>query len=162
MRRNEKEWVTKSTHLRLLELPKNLIRELNDFDQKIEQELEIPFSEILKKSKALKKSLHRSFIQARLSARFKETYQQASLNLKKAKNMNQSLEEFSENLVEKINLEFEEIDFLVFREFVRLLRACSLHIDFKISAIIKENFKKTFRTERIKLIINFVAKELAY
>ena len=144
-------------------LPRSLEEQLTQFDQSIDQALEKPLYEVSKKSKALSRSLARSFRQARLSERFDWVYQRAFVTLGKvdkesreSRKSRESKELKTENLIKEVNLEFEEIDFLVFREFARLLRACSLHIDPEISAEIKKNFKKTFRTERLELVIDFV------
>ncbi len=114
---------------------------LKPFDAEIDQLLIEPFAEIEIKSKALANSLKRCLDEARNSRRFEAAYK-AGLEAKWA---NLSQEEILSNLIKP----FEEEDFMHFREFVRLLRACSLHIGGQTSAKIKTAYNKTLKNERL-------------
>lgn len=116
---------------------------LKSFDERIDQSLTEAYLEIEKKSKALANSLKRCFDEARASARFEKAYQ-LGLN---GEYPNLSEEEIIKKLVE----DFETVDFEIFREFVRLLRACSLHIGGNISAQIRDAYNKTFKEDRLIL-----------
>jgi len=116
---------------------------LKSFDERIDQSLTEAYLEIEKKSKALANSLKRCFDEARTSVRFEKAYQ-LGLN---GEYPNLSEEEIIKKLVE----DFETIDFEIFREFVRLLRACSLHIGGNISAPIRDAYNKTFKEDRLIL-----------
>lgn len=119
---------------------------LKAFDEEVETNLILPYSEIEKKSKALSNSLKRCFESARNSQRFNRAFE---LGLEsKEKNLNTKTKE---ELLDNIRKEFEEIDFMIFREFVRLLRACSLHISGNISGEIRQQYNKTFKEKRLEL-----------
>jgi hypothetical protein len=115
---------------------------LSEFDERVNAKLKEPFAEISLKSKALANSLNRCFEQARESKRFDYAFY---IGLENSALQNQ------EKLLEETNQKFEEADFESFREFVRLLRACSLHIGGQTSAKIKELYNQTFKSERILL-----------
>ncbi len=119
---------------------------LKAFDEEVEQILILPYTEIEKKSKALANSLRRCFESARSSQRFNKAFE---LGLK-SKEINLNTIQ-KEQLLDNIIKEFEEIDFMIFREFVRLLRACSLHISGNISGQIREQYIKTFKEKRLQL-----------
>jgi hypothetical protein len=119
---------------------------LNQFDKTIDESLQEPYSRIQEKSKALAISLKRCFEEARNSRRFEEAYQ-AGLE---GKYQNLSTDE----LLKQLTIFFEEEDFMSFREFVRLLRACSLHIGGEVSGQIREAYNKTSKGERLLLAYN--------
>lgn len=114
---------------------------LESFDLKIEQALSEPLSDVEVKSKALANSLRRCFEEARNSERYLEAYKAGLEN--KWHNLNQ------DELLKELITPFEEKDFMSFREFVRLLRACSLHIGGEVSGKIKEAYNKTLKGERL-------------
>jgi hypothetical protein len=121
----------------------NLPKKLTDFDREIEASLAEPYKQIEEKSKALASSLRRCFQEAQNSGRFAAAYKAGQTGL--LKNIGR------EALLQKFNADFEEADYMSFREFVRLLRACSLHIGGKVSGQIKECYNKTFKEDRILL-----------
>jgi hypothetical protein len=128
-----------------LELNENLAKLLAEYDDAIDLELADCYASIELKSKALANSLRRCFREARESKRFEAAYK-AGLEKK--------YEGLSENeIIELLNKEFEEEDFMIFREFVRLLRACSLHISGEISGKIKEKYKHTLKQDRLLLFL---------
>ena len=116
---------------------------LEDFDLKVEQNLRKSYQIIAQKSKALSGSLKRCFQKARNSQRFNHAYEAG-----KARKW-QFLE--PDQLLRQLTEPFEKEDFMDFREFVRLLRACSLHISGEVSAQIKEKYNQTMKGERVLL-----------
>lgn len=125
--------------------PYALQEALENFDRGIAQELEAPLQEIRQKSKALANSLQRCFQAARTSQRFLAAYQRGL-------NPDPATETLSrEELLKSLAQPFEEADFLPYREFVRLLRACSLHIGGRTSQQIRDCYNRTFYGERLAL-----------
>ncbi len=126
-----------------LELNKNLVNLLAEYDDAVDLELLDCYASIELKSKALANSLRRCFREARESKRFEAAYKAG---------VEKKYVGLSENeIIELLNKEFEEEDFMIFREFVRLLRACSLHISGEISGKIKEKYNHTFKQDRLLL-----------
>jgi hypothetical protein len=121
----------------------NLAAKLKQFDDSIDEALLEPYKAIEEKSKALANSLRRCFSEARESARFEAAY--------KAGNENRWKDLSEEELQNKLIEPFEEVDYLIFREFVRLLRACSLHIGGNISGQIRKCYIQTFKEDRVLL-----------
>ncbi len=119
---------------------------LKAFDDEVDLKLILAYAEIEQKSKALANSLKRCFDSARSSQRFEKAFELGLQN--KFTNLDS---EFKEQILQNILKEYEEIDFMIFREFVRLLRACSLHISGNISGQIREQYNKTFKETRLKL-----------
>lgn len=124
----------------------NLESKLKKFDEDIDALLVEPFTEIETKSKALALSLKRCFDDARKSKRFEYAFKMGQENKLKDKE--------TKDLLNEIIAPFENEDFEIFREFVRLLRACSLHIGGDISRQIRECYNKTFKEDRILLAYN--------
>ncbi|MDX1917519.1 MAG: hypothetical protein SFT81_00025 [Candidatus Caenarcaniphilales bacterium] len=111
---------------------------LEEFDREQDYDLEACFASISEKSTALALSLKRCFEQARSSDRFQEAYRLAAST------------NFTEiELLKRLVNQFEAQDYLIFREFVRLLRACSLHISGEISGKIKAAYLEAFKGKRL-------------
>ncbi|MDX1919678.1 MAG: hypothetical protein SFU25_02965 [Candidatus Caenarcaniphilales bacterium] len=123
--------------------------ELIKFDQEIDRDLEEALEEIRIKSRALASSLYRCFEDARKSERFEAAFTEGFDNTSS-----------EEEILKKINEKFEEKDFMTFREFVRLLRACSLHIGGHISGKIKNCYNRTLKEDRILIAYN-LGKQLS-
>ncbi|HEY9886191.1 MAG TPA: hypothetical protein V6C96_02910 [Vampirovibrionales bacterium] len=118
--------------------------ELQAFDEKIDKKLKTAFQEIELKSRALSKSLQRCFLDARQSDRFEYAY------LEGQKFDKDDLTISKQNaFLEVVNNKFEQADFIVFREFVRLLRACSLHIGGHVSKEVKDLYNETLKGKRV-------------
>lgn len=140
---------------------KNILdQELNKFDQNINCELEEAFEEIKLKSKALASSLKRCFEDARKSERFEAAFKSGLDEINTSQIPNKINQEISSELLNEINNKYEEKDFMIFREFVRLLRACSLHIGGHVSGKIKDCYNKTLKEERVLIAYN-LGKQLS-
>jgi len=124
----------------------SLADKLKHFDLMTEERLQEPYRKIEERSKALANSLRRCFEEARSSRRFEYAHQ---IGLS---GQYQGLAE--EELLKLINEKFEEQDFTIFREFVRLLRACSLHIGGETSAQIRDCYNQTFKEDRVIIAYN--------
>jgi len=118
-----------------------MLDNLQNFDEQIDQDLVPVWQEVSKHSKALVNSLKDCFVQARKSQRFEYIYELAKTD------KNLSPEEITKKATEK----YSEQDFMLFRKYVRLLRACTLSAGGECSKKIKESFKRTFFTERLYL-----------
>jgi len=132
----------------------NLNDILGNFDQNTDKELLTYYQQIECKSKALANSLRRCFNNARQSKRFEAAY----LSGRKGEHSDLS----SEDLLDVLIAGFKEEDFLIFREFVRLLRACSLHIGGQISKEIKRHYTQTLNGKRVLLSYEAGCNEAGY
>lgn len=114
-------------------------------DKEILEGLENYLNIVRKKSKALASSLNRCFENARKSMRYVLAYKLG--------------EEEKNNDVEENNIEkyledhlkdyFEKNDFMPYREFVRLLRACTIEVGGDVSSEIKKRYNDFFFGERL-------------
>ncbi|MDJ0625601.1 MAG: hypothetical protein QNJ31_04450 [Candidatus Caenarcaniphilales bacterium] len=126
-----------------MDLKQKYEEQLKAFDESIDRQLVEVFSEIELKSKALAISLKRCFNEARSSQRFEYAYQ---MGMKQEfKDCNQ------QDLLTILISPYEDKDFEIFREFIRLLRACSLHIGGRVSQQIRDCYNKTFKEDRVLL-----------
>ncbi len=120
---------------------------LGEYDRRVDEALSPAYQSIELKSRALAASLRRCFREARASERFLWLYQRGLA----AEFTDLSMSELADRAEQK----FSESDFMVFREFVRLLRACSLHIGGEISGVVKEKYREIFFGERISIAHRF-------
>ena len=109
----------------------------------LNEQLEI----VRKKSRALASSLKRCFDNARKSKRYVLVY---DLGKEDARNNNYIKEEELKSYLENHSKEFfEKNDFMHYREFVRLLRACTIDVGGKTSYQIKEMYNNYFYGKRL-------------
>lgn len=116
-------------------------------DREVTRDLDLWLEVVNKKSKALSSSLRRCFNNAKKSMRFALVYE---LGKKDAKNMKDIKEEELETyLVDCLKDYFEKNDFMHYREFVRLLRACTIDVGGEASSHIKEMYNDFFFGKRL-------------
>ena len=102
---------------------------------------------VIKSSRALASSLKRCFDNARKSERYLLVYK---LGIKD-RNENKEIpkEEIGQYLEEYLKEYFEKNDFMHYREFVRLLRACTIDVGGETSSQIKEMYNNFFLGKRL-------------
>ena len=106
---------------------------------------------VREKSRALASSLKRCFNNARKSMRYVLVYNLGKEDLKnknhiKKEELQKYLEEY---LKEYLKDYFEKNDFMHYREFVRLLRACTIDVGGEDSSPIKEAYNNFFLGKRL-------------
>ena len=114
-------------------------------DREIIFDLEHYLEIVRKKSRALASSLKRCFDNARKSMRFVLVYNLG--NNEKEKNIKE--EELGKYLENYLKDYFEKNDFMHYREFVRLLRACTIDVGGETSSKIKEMYNEFFLGKRL-------------
>lgn len=120
---------------------------VTSIDKEITHDLEKYLDMIRKKSRALASSLKRCFDNARKSKRYVLIY-----NLGKQDAVNKSNikeEELKSYLENYLKDYFEKNDFMHYREFVRLLRACTIDVGGEVSSPIKEMYNDFFLGKRL-------------
>ena len=119
----------------------------SSIDKEILSDLECCLNIVRTKSKALASSLKRCFENARKSMRYVLVY---NLGIKDKKNnveiQEEELEKYLENYLKDY---FEKNDFMHYREFVRLLRACTIDVGGEVSSRIKEMYNDFFFGKRL-------------
>ena len=123
-------------------------------DKEILNGLEDCLEVVKKESRALASSLKRCFDNARKSMRYVLVY-----NLGK-EDRAQSDEELEEYLKNYLKDYFEKNDFMHYREFVRLLRACTIDVGGKTSSKIKEMYNNFFFGKRLIAAYKLGRKQL--
>ncbi|MBI1859199.1 MAG: hypothetical protein HYR97_08835 [Candidatus Melainabacteria bacterium] len=118
-----------------------------DIDKEIIQDLDSYLDRVRGKSKALASSLKRCFENARKSKRYVEAYNIGKLDVKSNIQIEES--NLKEYLEEKLKDFFEKNDFMHYREFVRLLRACTIDVGGEVSSKIKEMYNSFFFGKRL-------------
>ncbi|GEM_PF-1481787 len=103
---------------------------------------------VRKKSRALASSLKRCFDNARKSKRYLLVYELGIKDRRDvpAERLDKDLEKYLENYLKEY---FEKNDFMHYREFVRLLRACTIDAGGDISFHIKEMYNNFFFKKRL-------------
>ena len=133
-----------STQIKFEELDKLLSESV---DKEILENLDHYLSLVREKSRALASSLKRCFDNARKSMRYVLVY-----NLGKEDSRNQidiKEEKLENHLEDYLKDYFEKNDFMHYREFVRLLRACTIDAGGEISSPIKEAYNNFFLGKRL-------------
>ena len=102
---------------------------------------------VREKSRALSSSLKRCFDNARNSKRYILVYNLGKEDLKNKKDIKE--EELEKYLADYLKDYFEKNDFMHYREFVRLLRACTIDVGGKVSSPIKEAYNNYFLGKRL-------------
>ncbi len=116
-------------------------------DKEILEKLDHYLSIVREKSKALASSLKRCFDNARKSQRFVLVYNFGKKDKEEKKFINE--EELEKYLEVFLKDYFEKNDFMHYREFVRLLRACSIDVGGEVSSKIKEMYNSFFLQKRL-------------
>ena len=116
-------------------------------DKEIVGELDHYLEIVKKESRALSLSLKRCFDNARKSMRYVLVYNLGKEDAKNKKDIKEEeLESYLENYLKDY---FEKNDFMHYREFVRLLRACTIDVGGDISFHIKEMYNNFFLGKRL-------------
>lgn len=126
-------------------------------DKEIIKDLDQYLEKVKIKSFALSSSLKRCFENARKSLRYLVAYE---LGIKDAKNnLKINGEKLQSYLEDNLKDFFEKNDFMHYREFVRLLRACTIEVGGETSSAIKEMYNNFFLGKRLMKAYN-LGKEL--
>lgn len=124
----------------------------DSIDKEILSELDHYLDIVREKSNALASSLKRCFTNARKSRRFVLVYNLGKEDTKDKDAINrvstndEELKAYLENYLKDY---FEKNDFMHYREFVRLLRACTIDVGGEVSSPIKEMYNSFFFGKRL-------------
>lgn len=123
-------------------------------DDEILKDLEKYLDIVKEKSRALSSSLRRCFKNAKKSFRYVEAYKIGQADSSKriadsGKRVADSNEDLNKYIEKELKVFFEENDFMHYREFVRLLRACTIDVGGDISYEIKLMYKNYFSGKRL-------------
>ena len=133
-----------TTQIQFEELDKVLSESI---DKEILLNLDTNLNLVREKSRALASSLKRCFDNARKSMRYVLVYNLGKEDYKNQKNIkDEELEKYLEDYLKEY---FEKNDFMHYREFVRLLRACTIDVGGEVSSPIKEMYNEFFLGERL-------------
>ena len=102
---------------------------------------------VREKSRALASSLKRCFDNARNSMRYVLVYNLGKEDSKNKKDIKE--EDLQKYLETHLKEYFEKNDFMHYREFVRLLRACTIDLGGEVSSPIKEAYNNFFVGKRL-------------
>ena len=122
----------------------------DSIDKEVIKDLDYWLNIVKKESRALASSLKRCFDNARKSMRYVLVF-----NLGKQDRMRneecgmRNDEELEKYLEEYLKDYFEKNDFMHYREFVRLLRACTIDLGGEVSSHIKEMYNNFFLGKRL-------------
>ena len=133
-----------TTQIQFEELDKVLSESV---DKEILLNLDTNLNLVREKSRALASSLKRCFDNARKSMRYVLVYNLGKEDYKNQKNIKD--EELEKHLEDYLKEYFEKNDFMHYREFVRLLRACTIDVGGEVSSPIKEMYNKFFLGRRL-------------
>lgn len=119
----------------------------DSIDTELIKDLDHWLNIVREKSNALASSLKRCFDNARKSMRFVVVYNLGKEDTKNKKEIkDEELEKYLENYLKDY---FEKNDFMHYREFVRLLRACTIDVGGEASSHIKEMYNNFFLGKRL-------------
>ena len=120
----------------------------DSIDKELLSSLDYYLDIVRKKSRALASSLKRCFDNARKSKRFLLVYELGKKDSKDGpvEYREQELKKYLENYLKYY---FEKNDFMHYREFVRLLRACTIDVGGDVSFHIKEMYNNFFLGKRL-------------
>ena len=116
-------------------------------DKEILLNLDHNLNLVREKSRALASSLKRCFDNARKSMRYVLVYNLGKEDFKNKKDIKE--EELQKYLEDYLKDYFEKNDFMHYREFVRLLRACTIDLGGEVSSPIKEAYNNYFFGKRL-------------
>ena len=119
----------------------------DSIDKEVMCELEKWLNVVRERSKALASSLKRCFDNARKSMRFVLVYELGKKDTEDKKDIKE--EELGSYLENYLKDYFEKNDFMHYREFVRLLRACTIDVGGEASSHIKEMYNNFFLGKRL-------------
>ena len=132
------------TQIQFEELDKVLSESI---DKEILLNLDHNLSLVREKSRALASSLKRCFDNAKKSMRYVLVYNLGKEDSKNKKYTKE--EELQKYLEDYLKDYFEKNDFMHYREFVRLLRACTIDVGGEVSSPIKEAYNNFFLGRRL-------------
>lgn len=119
----------------------------DSIDKEILEKLDHYLNVVRGNSKALASSLKRCFDNARKSQRFVLVYELGKQDKKENKLVSdEALKSYLEDYLKDY---FEKHDFMHYREFVRLLRACTIDVGGEVSSPIKEMYNNFFLGKRL-------------
>ena len=126
-------------------------------DKDLLKDLDFYLEKVRANSRALASSLKRCFDNARKSERFLLVYELGVKDRRGAPigRLNGNEKDLEKYLEESLKDYFEKNDFMHYREFVRLLRACTIDVGGEVSSHIKEMYNDFFFKKR--LIRNYEA-----
>ena len=116
-------------------------------DKEILLNLDQNLNLVREKSRALASSLKRCFDNAKKSMRYVLVYNLGKEDSKNKKSIKD--EELQKYLEVHLKEYFEKNDFMHYREFVRLLRACTIDVGGEVSSPIKEAYNNFFLGKRL-------------
>lgn len=116
-------------------------------DKDLLKDLDFYLEKVRSNSRALASSLKRCFDNAKKSERFLLIYELGIKDKKENKEISdEKLEKYLEDYLKDY---FEKNDFMHYREFVRLLRACTIDVGGEVSSHIKEMYNDFFFKKRL-------------
>lgn len=118
-------------------------------DNEVVRDLDHWLEIVKKKSRALASSLKRCFENARKSMRYVIIYKLGQVDASQPPAISRDDEELEKYLENHLKEYFEKNDFMHYREFVRLLRACTIDLGGDISFEIKKRYKDFFSGKRL-------------
>ncbi len=124
----------------------------DSIDKELLSELDFYLNKVKEKSRALSSSLKRCFDNARKSKRYLLVYELGKKDSKDATpgHLNEiNDKELKKYLDDYLKDFFEKNDFMHYREFVRLLRACTIDVGGDVSFHIKEMYNDFFLGKRL-------------
>ncbi|MBI3591256.1 MAG: hypothetical protein HY094_07780 [Candidatus Melainabacteria bacterium] len=119
----------------------------DSIDKDVLKDLDHYLNIVKGKSRALSSSLKRCFDNARKSMRFVLVYNLGKEDKKNKRDIKE--EELETYLTNYLKDYFEKNDFMHYREFVRLLRACTIDVGGEVSSHIKEMYNNFFLGKRL-------------
>ncbi len=129
-------------HMNQAELDKILTEKV---DKELLKDLDYYLDIVRKNSRALASSLKRCFDNARKSERYLMVYHLGIMERCK----DAPVGRLDQYLNDHLKDHFEKNDFMHYREFVRLLRACSIDLGGEVSSPIKEMYNDFFLGRRL-------------
>ncbi len=133
------------TQIQFEELDKVLSESI---DKEILVDLDHYLNLVREKSRALASSLKRCFDNAKKSMRYILVYNLGKKDFNNKKDVKE--EDLKQYLESYLKDYFEKNDFMHYREFVRLLRACTIDVGGEVSLHIKEAYNNFFSGKRLK------------
>ena len=121
----------------------------DSIDKEILKDLDDLLNTVRQKSRALASSLQRCFDNARKSMRYVIVYNLGKERDGEPESRRAGDEELEKYLADYLKDYFEKNDFMHYREFVRLNRACAIDVGIDVSSKIKDMYNDFFSGKRL-------------